>query len=68
VEEEETTGGGIVIPAAAKGKPQEGEVIAGAKARSVRRADCLPQRSEKGIVFFSKSTQVQRPKWKAKSS
>ena len=38
IEEGETTRGGIIIPDSAKEKPQEGEVISAARARSAKKA------------------------------
>lgn len=55
VEEEETTRGGIVIPDTAKGKPQEGEVIAAGKGKINEKGKVFPLDVKEGDrVLFGK--------------
>lgn len=53
--EEETTAGGIVLPDAARKKPQEGKVIAVGKGRTLEDGKVVPLNVQVGqIVVFSK--------------
>jgi len=55
VDEEETTKGGIIIPASAKEKPQEGKVIAVGKGKANEEGKLQPLDVKKGDkVLFSK--------------
>jgi chaperonin GroES len=55
LEEEEKTAGGIIIPDAAKEKPQQGKVIAVGKGRILEKGDVVPPVVKEGDrVLFSK--------------
>jgi chaperonin GroES len=55
LEEEEKTGGGIIIPDTAKEKPQQGRVIATGKGRTLENGQVVPLAVKEGDrVLFGK--------------
>jgi len=65
IEEQETTGRGIVIPDSAKEKPHEGEVLAVGRARDCRMANWSRSMSNWATTYFLRSTPAARSSWMA---
>ena len=55
IKEEEKTAGGIIIPDAAKEKPQQGKVIAAGKGKILENGEVMPLTVKKGnLILFGK--------------
>ena len=67
VEEEEKTSGGIIIPDAAKEKPQQGKVLAVGKGKILENGKVSPLAVKKATGSFSVSTRVRTSRSKAKN-
>ena len=67
IEAEEKTSGGIIIPDTAKEKPQQGEVVAVARAGATRRESSFPSTSRPAIECSSASGPVPKSRSMASS-